>query len=81
MYIRIDSDTLKKAEDITGTDYDTFAGMLPADSIEPMIKDLIYEVHRLEEKVKDMEQDIENNYEVKNVDPYLEYGVSERDFY
>lgn len=80
MYIRIDSNVLKQVEEITSTDYDTFAGMLPSESIEPMIRDLICEVHKLEEKVSDMERDIENNYEVKNIDPYEELGLSRGDF-
>ena len=44
------------------------------------IDELLTEVEKLQGKVKDLEDDIDNNYELKNVNPYEEYGVSERDF-
>lgn len=34
----------------------------------------------LEEKIEDMEQDIQENYKPKHTDPYDFYGVSRRDF-
>lgn len=43
------------------------------------MEDLLYENDRLEERIRDLENDIEYNY--KAIDPYYEYGVSERDFH
>lgn len=81
MYLKIDDDLKEKIETITGTDYDFKGNFLPSESIISIIEDLIYEIHRLEEEKKDREQDIENNYEPKKFNPYIEYGVSEDEFY
>ena len=42
---------------------------------------LIEENDSLKNKIKELEQTIENDYELKKIDPYDEYGVSEKDFY
>lgn len=81
MYMKIDEEKLKQIQGITCTDYEAKLGYLPVESLNDIIDDLLLEIHRLEEKIEDMEQDIENNYELKNVNPYEEYGISERDFY
>lgn len=83
MYYKLDSDGLEKineASKITFTDYELLGNFIPVENMMNVIEDLLLEVDRLEEKYKDMEQDIENNYELKNVNPYEEYGISERDF-
>ena len=80
MYIKLDEELKEKIEKITDVDYDFKGEYMPSESIEPMLKDLIYEIDKLEEKINDIQQDIENNYELKKYDPYEEYGLSERDF-
>lgn len=80
MYVKMDEEKLKQIQEITCTDYEAKLGYLPVESLNDIIDDLILEVHRLEEKIEDMQQDIENNYELKNINPYEEYGISERDF-
>lgn len=81
MYLEIDEDLKTKIEKITITDYDFKGNYLPSESIVSIFEDLICEINRLEEKYKDLEQDIEENYELKSFNPYEEYGISERDFY
>ena len=44
------------------------------------LENLMYENKHLEDKNEELENDIENNYEKKQFDPYDYYGVSERDF-
>lgn len=50
------------------------------DELCGLVEELDYEIDVLEEKVKDMEDDIEQFYEPKKFNPYEEYGISERDF-
>lgn len=83
MYYKLDNDELEKvnkASKITCTDYDLKGNFIPVESMIAVIKDLLIELDRLEEKNNDMQQDIENNYELKNISSYEEYGISERDF-
>lgn len=52
-------------------------------SIEEVLTELVNlidERDQLEEKINDLEKDIEEKYELRNIDPYAEYGISERDF-
>lgn len=62
MYIKIDEDLYKKIQSITMTDYNLEGGMLPVESIEPMLEDLICEIHNQEERYEDLERDLEDNY-------------------
>ena len=50
------------------------------DELCGLVEELDYQNEILEEKVKDMEDDIEQFYEPKKFNPYEEYGISERDF-
>lgn len=50
------------------------------DELCGLVEELDYEIERLEEKIRDMQDDIEQYYEPKKFDPYEEYGISERDF-
>lgn len=83
MYYKVTDDELKTLEEVaelTSSDYEIMGNFVPVDKMLDMVKDLICEIHRSDEKIKDMEQDIENNYEVKNIDPYEELGLSRGDF-
>lgn len=62
MYLEIDEKLKDKIEKITITDYDFKGNFLPSESITSIFEDLIYEIDRLEEKYKDLEQDMEDNY-------------------
>lgn len=81
MFYKFSEEKLKEITDITMVDYEAKLNYVPSENIINIIDDLLYEIHRLEEKIEDMENDIEENYELKPFDPYEEYGVSERDFY
>lgn len=83
MYIKLENDALKtinRASDITCTDYELLGNFIPVESMMCIVEDLLLEIDHLKECIEDMEQDIENNYELKNFDPYDEYGVSRNDF-
>jgi len=84
MYYKLENDELEKIKEvskITFTDYELLGDFIPVENMMNVIEDLLYEVHKFEEEIQDMQRDIENNYELKNVNPYEEYGMSERDFY
>lgn len=84
MFYKLDGNdytTIKKVEELTCTDYDRLGNFMPVESLMSCIDDLLTEIEKLQEKVKEKENDIENYYELKNVNPFEEYGVSERDFY
>ena len=78
-------DTLKRVEEITGTNYDikwtdsqNIEGFIFSEDLFHMIKDLICEVDRLKEEIEDIKQDIQDNYRPI---PYAEQvGISDRDF-
>lgn len=80
MYYKIDEDKLKKIQKITCTDYEAKLGYLPVENLETIIDDLMLEIDKLEEKITYMEQDIENNYQLKDRDEYEEYGLNLEDF-
>ena len=53
MKIRLNEELEKKVVEITGVDY---TGELSLEDIENMIKDLVCEYHRIEEKLEDKEE-------------------------
>lgn len=78
-------ETLKRASDITLTDYDikwfdaeNIDGYIDADNIISMIEDLIYEIGCLKEKIEDREQDIKDNY--RRIPTAEQVGISNKDF-
>lgn len=79
-YVKFDKELIDEVEEITDVDYERKENMLLADNVISIIKDLIYEIHKRDEKIQDIEEEIKEKYELKNIDPYAEYGISERDF-
>lgn len=79
-YVKFDKELIDEVEEITGVDYERKENMLLADNVISIIKDLIYEIHKRDEKIQDIEEEVKEKYELKSIDPYSEYGISERDF-
>lgn len=50
------------------------------DDLLSAIDELYDSVGFLEEKIEDLEQDIQENYEPKKFNPYKEYGISKSEF-
>lgn len=76
---------LKRASKITITDYEikwfneeNIDGYIDTESLVYMIEDLICEIDHLQEKIEDIEQDIQDNY--RPIPPAEQVGVSDRDF-
>lgn len=82
MYYKLDSDGLEKineASKITFTDYELLGNFIPVENMMNVIEDLLLEVGRLEEKYKDFEKQVEDNY--KPISYAEQVGYNERDFY
>lgn len=62
MYLEIDEDLKNKIEEITTTDYDFKGNYIPSENVIPLIDDLLLELDRVNEKLTDLENDLENNY-------------------
>lgn len=90
MYIKIDNPyyklndnevaIIKDISKITFTEYEIEGNNIAVDNLMVVIEDLLTEYHRKEEELEDLHNEISENYELKRVNPYEEYGVSERDF-
>ena len=71
---------------ITGVDYEGWLNkdreeyFVTEKNIEGMIEDLIAEVEHWKEQYEDLKQDVQENYKLKEIDPYDYYGVSREDF-
>lgn len=80
MYTKFDEDKYKQVQEITNTDYDMKKGFIELNSLKTIVDDLLVEYDSLKEKFEDYKNEVENNYELKEVDPYDFYGVSREDF-
>lgn len=75
--MKINENLLKSISDITRTIY---TNPVSEDDVIDMLEELVNELEHKEEKLSDLQYTIDNYYELKRIDPYEEYGVSERDF-
>lgn len=66
--MKIETNLLLKVEEKTMTEYKRYKlgndelSLIDGNEIESMLEDLLTEIGRLEEKIEDMEQDIQDNY-------------------
>lgn len=74
---QIDETLLTSIRNITNT---TYCNPITIDDAISIIEELVSEIEHKEDELSSLQNDIENNYELKNVDLYEEYGVSEKDF-
>lgn len=83
----LDLETYLRVEDETFTKYNNLAVdkekervLVDSDTINAMLEDLITELGVMKEKYQDLQDDLNNNYEKKEVDYYEEYGLNRNDF-
>lgn len=86
--MQINKELFQKICDITNIEYDFYFRteedeliFVPSESIDSMLEDLVCEIDSLNERYEDYKKEVEENYELKKIDPYLEYGISESDFH
>lgn len=74
----IDMETIKKAEELTMTDYDIEGDFIKPEYLIELIEDLLIELDRANEKYEDLEKEIEDNY--KPISVAEQYGIRDKDF-
>lgn len=60
--VTIDEKLVKAAEEITMTDYGCYKNQVPAENIESMVEDLLYEIEKLEERYKELDEYLQEEY-------------------
>jgi hypothetical protein len=60
--VTIDEKLVKAVEEITMTDYGCYKNQVPAENIEPMIEDLLYEIEKLEERYNELDEYVKETY-------------------
>lgn len=73
-------DKVKEVSKITITDYEVQGNFISGDTLLAALEDLLVSYHAKEEELEDLQKEISENYELKKVDEYGEYGISMRDF-
>lgn len=67
MHYLMNEDELKmmqEVSDITRTDYEITGRVIPVDSLMSAIEELLTEFHHKEDEISDLQNDIENNYQL-----------------
>ena len=83
MYYELNDSELKRIDEIstiTGVNYELKGNCIPVENLLVAAEDMLMEYEVLAEKLYDLRQEISENYELKQVNPYIEYGVSQNDF-
>lgn len=83
MYYKLNEEEKKLYKEVVGhtcTDYEITGNFFPVENMFAMVSDLLCEIYHLEDKLIDYTKEVEENYTLKQSDPYSEYGVRERDF-
>lgn len=71
---------VKRVSEITLTKYEVQGNFISGDTLLAALEDLLVFYNAKEEELEDLQKEISENYELKKVSPYEEYGVSEADF-
>lgn len=73
MYYKLNESELKKVQEAsseTMTDYELEGNMIPVENMMAVIEDLLVELHKRDEKIEDLEDDINNYYTLKKEEYY-----------
>lgn len=60
--VTIEEKIIKAVEEITMTDYGCKGNQVPAENIESMVEDLLYEIEKLEERYKELDEYLQEEY-------------------
>lgn len=81
MYVELDEkeyELMKEIQKITCTDYELKGNLIDKDGIICALEELVWEVHRLEETIGNLEADMRDNY--KPIEHKDQYEIYDRDF-
>lgn len=70
--------TMKEVENITHTDYEIEDNFIKTDYLVNAIDELLREIYRLNQKYKDLKQEIQDNYKPISIQEQIDYN--EKDF-
>lgn len=70
--------TMKKVENIIYTDYEIKDNFIKVDYLMNAVDELLREIYRLNQKYKDLEQEIQDNYKPISIQEQIDYN--EKDF-
>lgn len=62
---------IEELSDLTGVDYEVKGNEFPMDSFMPLLKDLKYEIGKLQERIEDLQK--ENDYDAEKEIPNIHY--------
>ena len=82
MYYKLNDDELErmfKLSKITMTDYELIGNFAPVENLMAAIEDLLIELDKAEERIKEIERDRDENYKPISYEEEIDYR--ERDFY
>ena len=74
----VEIETMKMVEKITGTDYELEEACVPCDYLISAIDELLAEIESLNDKLKELENDINENYRPLTYKELI--GYKEKDF-
>lgn len=83
MYVKLDEydmKMLKEASELANEKYKIEGDFIEVEELFGVIETLMYAVDDWKFKYEELENDLEENYELKSFDPYDEYGISQSDF-
>lgn len=62
MKVEVDKKLLDKIKEITITDYEIEGNKVPVENVEAILDDLLLEIEKLEERVKDLDNYLQEEY-------------------
>lgn len=77
-YVKIDKRVLEEIEEITNTNYNAEDVYLTTESMIMIIDDLLVELDKLQDKLSNLENDLNDNY--RPIPVAEQIGISEKDF-
>ena len=60
--VTIDEKFIKAVEEITSNNYESEGNQVPAENIESMVEDLLLEIERLQERYKELDEYLQEEY-------------------
>ena len=71
MYLELSDCLLEKINKVSGMDYELKGNFMPSEKVFSLIEDLLCEIENKQEKIDDLEQNIEDNYERINIEKQI----------